>query len=94
MGVTPIHCDGCGCVTGHQTSDLELLWHQYPNHKNECPFKDLKEEVITLDDLVKKCGHFNPHTDVNNGYGCNHPKQEDIEEGQGRCFNVSCPIAF
>lgn len=41
-----------------------------------------------------RCGWANSETDENNGYGCDHPKQEDVKNGQGRCFSVSCPIAF
>ncbi len=46
-----------------------------------------------LDQLTEACGYFNPNATVNNGYGCNHPKQEDVEDGEGRCFTFSCPIA-
>ena len=44
-------------------------------------------ELITIDDLMRKCGYA-CDCDENNGYGCNHP---DSEENQ--CHTYSCPIA-
>ena len=58
-----------------------------------------KTKAIHLDTLVRKCGYFHTDTYVNNGYGCNHPDQEDTEldeetvKEQGRCFSCSCPIS-
>lgn len=49
--------------------------------------------VLYLDQLVARCGYFNPNATTNNGYGCRHPKQDDVEAGEGRCFTFSCPIA-
>lgn len=40
-----------------------------------------------------RCGWANSDTEKNNGYGCDHPEQEDVEDGQGRCFSFTCPIA-
>lgn len=60
----------------------------------------MSKRLIMLDDLVCICGHYNPDTNVNNGYGCNHPNQEqtdiDKETGkeQGKCYGFSCPIAY
>ena len=54
----------------------------------------MDKRIITLDGLVRRCGYFNGNADVNNGYGCDHPEQEDIEEGQGRCFDFSCPLGI
>lgn len=31
---------------------------------------------------------------TNNGYGCAHPEQEEVEGLEGRCFSFSCPIAY
>ena len=54
---------------------------------------------IAMDRLVEICGHFNSRSPVNNGYGCNHPEQEDQEADEdekehGRCFSFTCPIAM
>lgn len=63
--------------------------------------------VWHLDNLVERCGFFTTNTSVNNGYGCLHPEQEDIEPEEldpeemdgverktcGRCYDVTCPIA-
>jgi hypothetical protein len=57
-------------------------------------------QLITIDDLTGICGYFNGAVSVNNGYGCNHPDQEetdiDRETGkeQGKCYCHSCPIAY
>ena len=37
-------------------------------------------EVIDINTLAGVCGYFTGATDANNGYGCNHPEQERIEE--------------
>lgn len=52
-------------------------------------------DVIHLDGLVQECGWFVWDARTNNGYGCAHPKQEerDLETGEGRCFDFSCPVA-
>jgi len=50
-------------------------------------------DVIYIDDLVNTCGYFNSRHDVNNGYGCAHPKQESRQDGHGCCMPFSCPIA-
>lgn len=38
------------------------------------------KEVWHLDNLIQECGWFTSETTVNNGYGCRHPGQEDLEE--------------
>lgn len=48
---------------------------------------------IHINDFANKCGHFNGKTFVNNGYGCLHPEQQELEEGNGCCFAFSCPLA-
>jgi hypothetical protein len=55
--------------------------------------------LITLDDLANQCGFFESiDISVNNGYICNHPRQEekDIENGKiyGCCGYTCCPIAI
>lgn len=34
--------------------------------------QEVKEELLSIDDLSRKCGYFNSDTFINNGYGCNH----------------------
>lgn len=35
--------------------------------------------TMHIDDFATECGYFNGATDANNGYGCNHPEQEEYE---------------
>lgn len=44
-----------------------------------------------IDELCRRCGHFE-NTGVNNGYGCAHPDQEEVENGHGKCYAFSCPL--
>ena len=37
------------------------------------------KQIISLDELADRCGYFTSETDANNGYGCNHPDQEETE---------------
>ena len=37
-------------------------------------------EVMDINSLACVCGYFTSYTDANNGYGCNHPEQEQYEE--------------
>ena len=50
-------------------------------------------ELICIDNLIDACGYFHNGVPVNNGYGCDHPKQEERDAGQGKCYTFSCPIA-
>ena len=58
------------------------------------------EKLITwrkaefFDHFVAKCDYFNGETDANNGYGCNHPEQEEQCDGQGCCYCFSCPLGY
>jgi len=58
----------------------------------------MNEKVKHIDTLVKICGFFVVGAEVNNGYGCNHPKQEEFEiidgKKHGMCHRHSCPIAI
>lgn len=67
---------------------------------------DPRHEVWHLDRLITRCGYFTSRTTVNNGYGCRHPEQEDVEDEYvapgapapkeakcGRCLACTCPIA-
>ncbi|MHA1285773.1 MAG: hypothetical protein ACTSPB_00090 [Candidatus Thorarchaeota archaeon] len=57
--------------------------------------KDTKKAIM-LNMLAQRCGYFKCG-DVNNGYGCTHPDQEETQEFEGVehgcCFSWSCPIA-
>lgn len=56
-------------------------------------------DKMTICMLAQRCGHFHSNTvvegvgDVANGYGCNHPDQEEIDHGIGKCTTHSCPLA-
>ena len=39
--------------------------------------QEVKEELLSIDDLARKCGYFTSDTFINNGYGCNHKCCED-----------------
>lgn len=65
-----------------------------------------RREVWHIDNLTEECGWFDSKTTVNNGYGCRHPDQKDVEKEHqepgeppphpptcGRCFTFTCPIA-
>jgi hypothetical protein len=59
----------------------------------------MSKQLITINALARRCGYFNSDTNVNNGYGCDHPNQEqtDLDENgeeQGKCYSFSCPIAY
>ena len=36
-------------------------------------------KIINIDEMSCICGYFNGNTNVNNGYGCDHPEQEEYE---------------
>lgn len=52
--------------------------------------------ALDFDSLYANC-KYSCISDVNNGYGCSHPKQEetgesDIGESEGKCYCWSCPL--
>jgi hypothetical protein len=57
-------------------------------------------ELITLNDLTRFCGHFGTGalwfngSVPNNGYVCRHPKNTQIENGYALCDEHACPIAY
>lgn len=51
-------------------------------------------KAIYFDSYVKDCPYFNGDVDVNNGYGCDHPEQEEEDYGQGKCYCWSCPLGY
>lgn len=54
-------------------------------------YKNIKPELIYLDDLVLKCGLFTSDTDLNNGYGCK--SKSKIKDEPGKCYGFDCPLA-
>lgn len=47
-----------------------------------------------FDNFVSECPYFNGNADVNNGYGCEHKAQKEVENGQGKCYCWSCPCGY
>lgn len=50
-----------------------------------------KHHIVEIDDLMNHCGYGTSQTDANNGYGCNHPEQEETElclEEDGYTYRV------
>jgi hypothetical protein len=57
----------------------------------------MKRKVVVFFWFAANCPHYNNETDVNNGYGCNHPEQEETDpdengKEQGKCYCWSCPL--
>ena len=36
-------------------------------------------EIMEIDEFMSECGYGTVQTDANNGYGCNHPDNEEYE---------------
>lgn len=51
-----------------------------------------KRKAIPFDTFVRNCDYFNGNANVNNGYGCMHPEQEEKQHDEGCCFCFSCPL--
>lgn len=59
----------------------------------------MKRKVAVFDDFAYACHYFTSDTSVNNGYGCNHPEQEESDpddsgKEQGKCYCFSCPLGI
>lgn len=39
--------------------------------------QEVKEKLLSINDLSRKCGYFSSNTFIKNGYGCNHPNCYD-----------------
>ena len=54
--------------------------------------------VTVFDEFAYVCPYFTSETDANNGYGCNHPDQEETQnrdgKEQGCCYCFSCPLGI
>lgn len=53
-------------------------------------------KIVSFDEFAYCCPFFTSETEVNNGYGCKHPAQEQREENQavGSCYCWSCPLGI
>lgn len=56
-------------------------------------------KVAAFDSFAYACKHFTTEPWVNNGYGCNHPDQEEVHEDNegkegGCCYCFSCPLGI
>lgn len=54
-------------------------------------------KAVVFDEFARVCKYFSSATDVNNGYGCLHPMQEEMREDSagekhGCCCCWSCPL--
>lgn len=61
--------------------------------------------IMPLNTFANRCGYFFNHAydhpsdpDVNNGYNCSHPEQDETGDCNGKeigcCFASSCPLAY
>jgi hypothetical protein len=76
---------------------LEYVKNNYVGKEND--FFSIDDEPVMrkaryFDSFVADCQYFNGDVEVNNGYGCNHPDQEEKEDGQGKCYCFSCPLGY
>lgn len=64
-----------------------------------------RKELMELNTLANQCGYFFNYgfddfdaPNVNNGYNCRHPNQEEYEKIKGKkigkCYAFSCPMAY
>lgn len=55
-------------------------------------------KAVLFECFAFQCPFFNGDTNVNNGYGCDHPdqreKRKDNGEEQGCCYCFSCPLGI
>ena len=56
-------------------------------------------KAVLFDEFANNCEYFNGETDVNNGYGCDHSKQDNKEDDenskeQGCCHCYCCPLGI
>lgn len=48
------------------------------------------QKMVLFEDFARVCYYSDFSSDVNNGYGCKHPRQEE----NGCCFCHSCPLGI
>lgn len=51
-------------------------------------------KAVIFDEFASCCPFLNSETDVNNGYGCEYEKNDEVESGEemARCYCFSCPL--
>ena len=59
----------------------------------------MKRKVARFDEFAHVCSYFTTEYEVNNGYGCLHPKQEETDPDEkgierGKCYCWSCPLGI
>lgn len=55
-------------------------------------------KAVIFDEFSYRCQYFNSSIDVNNGYGCDNPLQEEKVDINGKeygcCYCYSCPLGI
>lgn len=55
-------------------------------------------KAVLFDEFSAQCQFFNPDTDVNGGYGCDHREQRETVgvngKEQGCCYCHTCPLGI
>jgi hypothetical protein len=59
----------------------------------------MPRKVASFEEFAYVCPYFTSEHDVNNGYGCTHPGQEETDPDEngierGKCYSFSCPIGI
>jgi len=50
-------------------------------------------KAVIFEDFAYQCPYFVGDTEINNGYGCEHPeKAKEPEEVIGSCYCFACPL--
>lgn len=50
-------------------------------------------KAVLFNDFSYQCPYFSNDTDINNGYGCEHPENEkELDEDIARCYCFGCPL--
>lgn len=61
--------------------------------------EDKQSAFLPINCLANICGYFynaylKKGVTANNGYNCNHPEQEEVQDGCGCCNAWSCPLGY
>jgi hypothetical protein len=59
----------------------------------------MKARVMDFESFSYCCPYFTSDTEVNNGYGCTHPEQDETDPDEngaehGKCYSFSCPLGI
>lgn len=63
-------------------------------NKNSLQQKEEYTHILLDFDSVYASCPFKTEIESNNGYGCSHPKQEEINDGEACCYRFSCPLGI